>query len=129
RSSAERVELSAAVTPANVKADDLKDIDISTVLGNWETRYSANAIDSDRTYNLKVGADHLNGHILKPHEVFSFNAVVGDRTEKEGYRVAPVIQGGELIDALAGGRCQIAPPLRAAPLFAGLELVSAPPHS
>src|SRR5437879_11944398 len=33
----------------------------------------------------------LNGHILKPHEVFSFNEVVGDRTEKEGYRVAPVI--------------------------------------
>src|SRR5256885_8862694 len=30
--------------------------------------------------------------------LFSFNEVVGDRTEKEGYRVAPVIQGGELID-------------------------------
>jgi vancomycin resistance protein YoaR len=99
------------------------------VLGFWETRYSALAVDSDRTYNLKVGADHLNGHILKPHEVFSFNEVVGDRTEKEGYRVAPVIQGGELIDGLAGGMCQIASTLHAAAFFAGLDIVSSTPHS
>jgi vancomycin resistance protein YoaR len=129
RAGAERVELSAAETPAKVKEEDLKDIDISTVLGNWETRYSALAIDSDRTYNLKVGADHLNGHILKPHEIFSFNEVVGDRTEKQGYRVAPVIQGGELIDGLAGGMCQIASTLHAAAFFAGLDIVSSTPHS
>ena len=85
--------------------------------------------DTDRTYNLKVGADKLNGHILKPHEVFSFNEVVGDRTEKEGYRVAPVIQGGELIDGLAGGMCQIASTLHAAAFFAGLDIVSSTPHS
>jgi vancomycin resistance protein YoaR len=99
------------------------------VVGAWETRYSSNGIDSDRTYNLKVGADHLNGHILKPHELFSFNEVVGDRTEKEGYRVAPVIQGGELIDGLAGGMCQIASTLHAASFFAGLEIVHSTPHS
>jgi hypothetical protein len=55
--------------------------------------------------------------------------VVGDRTEKEGYRVAPVIQGGELIDGLAGGMCQIASTLHAAAFFAGLEIVSSTPHS
>jgi vancomycin resistance protein YoaR len=129
RSSSDRVELSTAVTEAGVRKEDLKDIDISTVLGFWETRYSASAVDSDRTYNLKVGADHLNGHILKPHEIFSFNQVVGDRTEKEGYRVAPVIQGGELIDGLAGGMCQIASTLHAASFFAGLDIVSSTPHS
>jgi vancomycin resistance protein YoaR len=129
RSGEPRIALSAATTPARVKAEDLRGIDISTVLGNWETRYSVSAIDSDRTYNLKVGADHLNGHILKPHEEFSFNEVVGDRTEKEGYRVAPVIQGGELIDGLAGGMCQIASTLHAASFFAGLDIVSSTPHS
>ena len=129
RAGASRVELSAALSEPKVKKEDLQDVDISTVLGYWETRYSASAVDSDRTYNLKVGADHLNGHILKPHELFSFNEVVGDRTEKEGYRVAPVIQGGELIDGLAGGMCQIASTLHAAAFFAGLEIVSSTPHS
>jgi vancomycin resistance protein YoaR len=124
-----RVELPVATTAPRVTKEDLAGIDISAVLGSWETHYSAAAVDSDRTYNLKVGADHLNGHILKPHEEFSFNQVVGDRTEKEGYRVAPVIQGGELIDGLAGGMCQIASTLHAASFFAGLEIVSSTPHS
>jgi vancomycin resistance protein YoaR len=129
RAGASRVELSAAMTEPKITEKDLQDVDISTVLGFWETRYSVSAIDSDRTYNLKVGADHLNGHILKPHEVFSFNETVGDRTEKEGYRVAPVISAGELIDGLAGGMCQIASTLHAAAFFAGLEIVHSSPHS
>ncbi|MCU1282440.1 MAG: hypothetical protein JWM53_5986 [bacterium] len=129
RSGASRVELAAGLSWPKVKSEDLKDVEISTVLGYWETHYSAVGPDTDRTYNLKVGADKLNGHILKPHEVFSFNEVVGDRTEKEGYRVAPVIQGGELIDGLAGGMCQIASTLHAAAFFAGLDIVSSTPHS
>jgi vancomycin resistance protein YoaR len=129
RAGAARVELAAGLSEPNVKESDLQGIDISTVLGYWETHYSSTGVDSDRTYNLKVGADHLNGHILKPHEVFSFNEVVGDRTEKEGYRVAPVIQGGELIDGLAGGMCQIASTLHGAAFFAGLDIVSSTPHS
>ncbi len=129
RSGADLITLQAATTEPKIKKEDLAAIDISTVLGHWETHYSAIGPDTDRTYNLKVGADHLNGHILKPHELFSFNEVVGDRTEKEGYRVAPVIQGGELIDGLAGGMCQIASTLHAAAFFGALEIVSSTPHS
>ncbi len=125
------LDLSAATRTAQpqVRREDLKDLDVSTVLGSWETRYSNAAVDSDRTYNLKVGASKLNGYMLKPHQLFSFNGVVGDRTEKEGYRVAPVISGGELIDGLAGGMCQIASTLHAAAFFAGLEVVRSTPHS
>jgi vancomycin resistance protein YoaR len=125
------LDLSAATRTAQpqVRREDLKDLDVSTVLGTWETRYSNAAVDSDRTYNLKVGAGKLNGYMLKPHQLFSFNSVVGDRTEKEGYRVAPVISGGELIDGLAGGMCQIASTLHAAAFFAGLEIVRSTPHS
>lgn len=123
------IPLSVATTEPHVRAADLKDIDVSSVLATWETRYSSAAIDNDRTYNLKVGADKLNGHIIKPGASFSFNEVVGDRTEKQGYRVAPVIQGGELIDGLAGGMCQIASTLHAAAFFGGLEIVRSTPHS
>ena len=123
------LSLGTSSVPARVTADQLAQIDISTVLGSWETRYSAVGPDTDRTYNLKVGADHLNGHILVPGALFSFNEVVGDRTEKEGYRVAPVISAGELIDGLAGGMCQIASTLHAAAFFGGLEIVSSTPHS
>ncbi len=123
------LQLAVAETPPQVRSADLHDLDVSHVLATWETRYSNAAIDNDRTYNLKVGADKLNGHIIKPGEVFSFNGVVGDRTEREGYRVAPVIQGGELVDGLAGGMCQIASTLHAAAFFAGLDIVRSTPHS
>jgi len=129
RSGAARADLPVEEVAARVVRGDLTDIDIDAVLGAWETHYSTLAIDSDRTYNLKVGASKLDGHILKPHEVFSFNEVVGERTEKQGYRVAPVISSGELIDGLAGGMCQIASTLHAAAFFAGLDIVSSTPHS
>jgi vancomycin resistance protein YoaR len=121
--------LAVAESQPVVRKESLTKLDVSTVLAAWETRYSTAAIDSDRTYNLKVGADKLNGYILQPNQLFSFNAAVGDRTEKEGYRVAPVISGGELIDGLAGGMCQIASTLHAAAFFAGLEIVRSTPHS
>ncbi|MFO0573342.1 MAG: VanW family protein [Polyangia bacterium] len=123
------VELAVVETAPTVRREDLKEIDVSMVLATWETRYSSASIDNDRTYNLKVGADKLNGYLLRPGQVFSFNQAVGDRTEKEGYRVAPVIQGGELIDGLAGGMCQIASTLHAAAFFAGLDIVRSTPHS
>jgi vancomycin resistance protein YoaR len=129
QSGAPEIELKALTTPAKIKKEDLGSIEIGTVLGTWETHYSSIGPDSDRTYNLKVGAEHLNGHILQPHELFSFNEIVGDRTEKEGYRIAPVIAGGELVDGLAGGMCQIASTLHAAAFFAGLDIVSSTPHS
>jgi vancomycin resistance protein YoaR len=123
------IELAAVVSEPKVTQKDLAGLDVSTVMGSWQTAYSMAAVDSDRTYNLKVGASKVDGTVIQPHQVFSFNQVTGDRTEKEGYRVAPVIQAGELIDGLAGGMCQIASTLHAASWFAGLDILESTPHS
>jgi len=105
----------------------LNNLDISHVLGWFETKYPPG--EKDRNYNLRLVAEHVNGHIIMPGETFSFNEVVGDRTEKQGYRVAHVIQAGEMIDGLAGGACQISSTLHGASWFAGLELINSRPHS
>ncbi|MCC6999370.1 MAG: VanW family protein [Deltaproteobacteria bacterium] len=129
RSGEARVELAATELAPHTTKDSLKNVDISTVMGSYETPFSVSARDSDRTYNLKVAAEKVSGFILMPGEEFSFNEVVGDRTEKEGYRVAPVIQAGELVDGLAGGACQISSTLHAAAFFAGLDITQTRPHS
>lgn len=129
RAGADRTELVVQRVAPKVTSDAIAKLDISTVLGRWETRYSSTGADSDRTFNLKVGASKLDGHVIQPHETFSFNQTVGDRTEKEGYRVAPVISAGELIDGLAGGMCQIATTLHAAAFFAAFDIVESRPHS
>ena len=64
-----------------------------------------------------------------PGEVFDFNDVVGPRDEAHGYRVAPVIAQGELVDGLGGGTCQISGTLHGAAFFAGLDIVERYPHS
>ena len=75
------------------------------MLGTHLTKFSVS--DKERNFNLKLAASHVNGYVMQPGQEFSFNEIVGDRTEKEGYKVAHVITAGEMVDGLAGGTCQI----------------------
>ncbi len=127
RARRDQVDLVGGALPPRVTRAQMGNPDISKVLGYWETHYPPG--EKDRNYNLKLVAEKLNGAILLPAQLFSFNAIVGDRTEKEGYRVAHVIQAGEMVDGLAGGACQISSTLHGAAWFAGLEIVYSTPHS
>jgi len=42
-----------------------------------------------------------------PGETFSFNQVVGERTEQRGYQSGPVIVGNQVESGLGGGICQV----------------------
>ncbi len=108
-------------------AKELSGVRFDSVLGFYETRY--NPMLTERTYNLRLAASKLDGMVLMPGETFDFNAVVGPRDEARGYRVAPVIAQGELVDGLGGGTCQVSGTLHAAAFFAGLEIVERYPHS
>jgi vancomycin resistance protein YoaR len=116
------------VVPALV-ASELGAIEFGEVLGWFETRYNRGNKYKDRTYNLRLAASKLDGTIVMPGDVFDFNEVVGPRDEARGYRVAPVIAQGELVDGLGGGTCQISGTLHGAAFFAGLEIVERYPHS
>ncbi len=124
KSQIEAVVIRKAVTRT---AKDIAQLDFSSVLGAFETRY--NTLDSDRSYNLRVAARHVDGVVLMPGEVFDFNAIVGERSEVNGFRPAPVIAGGELADGVGGGTCQIAGTLHAAVFFAGLPFVERNNHT
>ncbi|HEY0480134.1 MAG TPA: VanW family protein [Kofleriaceae bacterium] len=116
------VAVSAAVTKQTLGIDD-----ISTVMGHHLTRFPVT--DRDRNFNLKLAASKLNGVVLRPGEEWSFNAAVGERSEKEGYKIAHVITAGEMVDGLAGGTCQISTTLFGAAFFAGLDIVKTINHS
>jgi vancomycin resistance protein YoaR len=122
-----RLELVRVEVPAQVTKQTLGIDDISSVLGHFITKFPVT--DRDRNFNLKLAASKLNGVVLKPDEELSFNATVGERSEKEGYKVAHVITAGEMVDGLAGGTCQISTTLFGAAFFAGLEVVKTTNHS
>jgi vancomycin resistance protein YoaR len=104
-------------------------LDIGVLLGSFDTPYQTTEKAKDRTHNLKVGAAALDGYVLMPGETFSFNDVVGDRSAEAGYRYAPGISGGQIVDVLGGGICQVASTLYGAAFFAGLGVERQRPHS
>ncbi len=127
RSAAPAVELLAVAMPASVTKATIGIDDISHVLGHYETKFPVT--DRDRNYNLKLAASKVNGYVMKPGEEWSFNATVGERSQKMGYKVAHVITAGEMVDGLAGGTCQISTTLFGAAFFAGLDVVKTTNHS
>jgi hypothetical protein len=78
---------------------------------------------------LRLAASKLDGTVLLPGEEFDFNAIVGPRDEANGYKVAPVIAQGELVDGIGGGTCQISGTLHGAAFFAGLDMLERIPHT
>ena len=90
------------------------------LLGTFSTYY--NAGDTDRTTNLKLAANKINGYVLLPGETFSYNEVVGERTIAAGYREAPTYVNGQVVDGLGGGICQISTTLFNSVLLANLKI-------
>lgn len=110
-------------------AAELGNVQLDEVLGYFETNYDRSDRVQARSYNLRLAASKLDGTVLLPGEVFDFNDVVGPRDEANGYKVAPVIAEGELVDGIGGGTCQISGTLHGAAFFAGLTIIERYPHT
>ena len=96
------------------------------LLSEFKTTYSTR--DTDRTTNLQLAANKINGTVLMPGETFSYNQVVGERTIAAGYREAPIYVQGQVVDGLGGGICQITSTLYNAVIYANLEIVERSNH-
>lgn len=119
----------AETAPAARTTRDLENVSWDDVLGYFETRYAPDRKHEARTFNLRLAASKLDGHVIMPGDTFDLNEVVGPRSEANGYRPAPVIAEGELVDGIGGGTCQIAGTLHGAAFFAGLDIVERRPHT
>ncbi|MFA5624433.1 MAG: VanW family protein [Bradymonadales bacterium] len=109
------------------KADpSLVDFNPKILIGKFTTTFSRS---KNRTINVKLAASALNGVLLVPHADFSYNELVGERSEERGYREAPVIEQGQMVEGLGGGACQVSSTVHAAALFGGLEIVERHNHS
>ena len=85
--------------------------------------YSTTLIGSlpARTANIRLAAAALDGAVLEPGQVLSFNRLVGPRTVDRGYQSAPVFLRGQRDEQLGGGICQVASTMFVAALLSGLS--------
>lgn len=97
------------------------------VLGQAVSPY--NSAEANRTTNLKLATEKVNEIILLPGEEFSFNRIVGERTEARGFKPAIVFAGGEMVDGTGGGICQVSSTIYLATLRADLEVTERAVHA
>jgi len=96
--------------------------------GGFSTSLAARS--PEQRGNAGRAALDLDGTIIPPGALFSFNDLVGARDALKGYRPAPIINDrGDLSDVPGGGICQLATTIYNAALEAGLEIVERHPHS
>ncbi len=99
----------------------------SYTLGQYGTVYSTS--NRNRCSNLELAASRINGIILAPGSVFSYNETVGKRSADNGFKSAPMYENGETVEGLGGGVCQVSSTLYSAVLYADLEVLKRQSHS
>lgn len=114
-------------TKPDMTQNFINNLGIKNLISSYTTSF--NTAKKNRSYNIKLSAEALNGTILKPDEVFSFNKRVGPRDGKKGYKNAPVIENGKLVDGIGGGVCQTSSTLYNSVLYADLEIIERINHS
>ena len=95
------------------------------LLATFSTRYVNN---KNRTTNLRLAAEKINGTVLLVGDEFSYNKVVGERTIQAGYKQAATFSNGMVVDGLGGGICQISSTLYDAVVMANLEVTERRNH-
>ena len=111
-----RIEIPLELFEPEVKAADLEGLLYRDRLCFMTTNYWDS--DSDRIGNIHLAADCLNGIVILPGEVFSYNNAVGERTEERGYRWAGAYADGEVTTEIGGGICQVSSTLYCAAMYA-----------
>lgn len=82
-----------------------------------------------RVFNITLAATRLNGILVAPNEVFSFNKSLGDVSAFTGYKQAYIIQNGKTVLGDGGGVCQVSTTLFRAVLSAGLPIIERYAHA
>ena len=127
-SSQERmVQIPVEIIQPEVTTEELRSVLFRDTLGSSTTKFNANL--AGRTTNVKLAAKKINGTILNPGDVFSYNKTVGPRTYAAGFKDATVFANGGAEDGVGGGICQVSSTLYVATLRSDLEIVERKNHS
>ena len=124
--SKEEYTITLTITKPKVTIEDIGTEAFPDRLSVFTTRYDAS--NYNRTTNLRLACQKINGTILMPGDTFSYNKTLGERTIAAGYKEAKIYAAGEVVDGLGGGICQISSTLYNAVVMANLQIVERSNH-
>ncbi|MEA2088544.1 MAG: VanW family protein [Patescibacteria group bacterium] len=107
--------------------EDANDLGIKELIGVGESNFSKSP--NNRRHNIAIGAEALDGLLIKPGEKFSLVNNLGDINAMAGYLPELVIKGNKTVPEYGGGLCQIATTLFRAAINTGLPITERKPHA
>ncbi|MEK7159945.1 MAG: VanW family protein [Patescibacteria group bacterium] len=111
----------------DITTDEANSLGIKELIGQGHSLFY-HSIPS-RIYNINLAATRINGILVAPGEVFSFDKALGDVSSFTGYKQAYIIQSGKTVLGDGGGVCQVSTTFFRALLNAGLPIVERYAHA
>lgn len=114
------ISVTLEILEPEVSTEKLQNMLYGSLLASWTSSLTSN---EGRSKNIELAANEINGYIMMPGDVFSFNDVVGERTKERGFSAAPAYVGAQTVDQVGGGICQVSSSIYYCCLLANLEIV------
>lgn len=121
------IEVVVETIEPSITTDQVNSFGIKELLSKGYSEFAGSI--PGRIHNIVLAASRLNGLLIKPGEVFSFNDAVGDISAATGYQSAYIIKDGKTILGDGGGVCQVSTTLFRAALNAGLPIIERRAHA
>lgn len=122
----ETIRIPLEITYPEKTAEYLESLLFRDKLGSQVTYYTWSS--DNRINNINLAAAALDGLVLMPGQVFSYNETVGQRTTEAGYLPAGAYSDGQVVQEVGGGICQVSSTLYCAVMLSQLETVSRTSH-
>ena len=110
-----------------IKTADVNSLGIKELVGRGVSSFRGSI--SSRIHNINLASSRLNGLLIPPEEVFSFNQALGDVSRSTGYQEAYIIKDGRTVLGDGGGVCQVSTTLFRAALDTGLPIIERKAHA
>ena len=123
----ESLQVTVSRIPPKIKNEDVNSLGIKELISLGKSRFKGSI--SERIHNISLAAEKLNGQVVGPGEIFSFNQALGEVSEATGFKKAYIIKGGRTILGDGGGVCQVSTTLFRAVLNAGLPVEERHAHA
>ena len=122
----ERLIIPLIAVEPEVTTEDLEELLFRDILAESTTVVGGN---SNRVGNVRLSSSSIDGTMLNPGDMFSFNDIVGQRTAERGYREAGAYVGNLMVQEIGGGICQTSSTIYYSVLKADLLVMERQPHN
>ena len=121
------IQIPVRVLKPKIPTDKINDLGIKESIGKGTSLFQGSI--QSRIYNITLASSRLNGLLVAPNEVFSFDKALGDISAFTGYKQAYIIENGRTVLGDGGGVCQVSTTFFRALLNAGLPIVERHAHA